>query len=180
MNYLIIGGSKSGKSDIAEKISLELNKDKVIYIATMKPYDDEDKKRIEAHIKKRYGHNFITIEKQKDIGEACMSINSEDTVLIDSTTSLLNNEMFNGDTINNEAGIKIIDDINKILDKGCNTVIVSDYIFNDSIEYDEITENYRRQLALINKELAQCCENVIECTFGIQKVWKRATNKGDV
>ena len=44
MNYLIIGGSKSGKSDIAEKISLNLNQNKVIYIATMKPYDDEDKK----------------------------------------------------------------------------------------------------------------------------------------
>lgn len=172
MNYLIIGGSKSGKSDIAEKISLKLNENRVIYIATMKPYDDEDKKRIEAHIKKRYGHNFITIEKNRDIGEACASIESSDTVLIDSTTSLLNNEMFDGNNINNDAGYKIFSDIKKVMNKACNTVIVSDYIFNDAIEYDDITENYRKQLALINKKLAQYSNKVIECTFGMQKVWK--------
>ncbi|HCW53585.1 MAG TPA: adenosylcobinamide kinase/adenosylcobinamide phosphate guanyltransferase [Clostridium sp.] len=172
MNYLIVGGSKSGKSDIAEKISLELNESKVVYIATMKPYDDEDKKRIEAHIEKRYGHNFLTIEKHKDIGEVSASINGNDTVLIDSTTSLLNNEMFTGSIINNNAGDKIVSDLKKIMDKGCNTVIVSDYIFNDSIEYDEITENYKKQLALINKKLAESCDKVIECTFGTRKVWK--------
>lgn len=172
MKYLIVGGSKSGKSDIAERISLELNENKVVYIATMKPYDDEDKKRIEAHIKKRYGRNFITIEKHKNIDEVCGSINRCDTVLIDSTTSLLNNEMFNGRTINNNAGDKIVSDLKKIMDKVCNTIIVSDYIFNDSIEYDEVTENYKKQLALINKKLAECCNKVIECTFGTQKEWK--------
>lgn len=173
MNYLIVGGSKSGKSDIAERISLELNENKVIYIATMKPYDDEDKKRIEAHIKKRYGHNFITIEKHRNISEVCASINEDDTVLIDSTTSLLNNEMFDGNNINNDAGNNIVDDLIKIMDKGCNTVIVSDYIFNDSIEYDQITESYKKQLALINKKLVQYCDKVVECTFGMQKEWKK-------
>ncbi|MBE6063028.1 MAG: adenosylcobinamide kinase/adenosylcobinamide-phosphate guanylyltransferase [Clostridium butyricum] len=172
MNYLIIGGSKSGKSDIAERISLELNKNKVIYIATMKPYDDEDKKRIEAHIRKRYGYNFVTIEKTEDIDELSMSINSQDTVLIDSITSLLNNEMFKGNIINNKAGSKIVSDIKKIIDKRCNTVIVSDYIFNDSIQYDEVTENYKKQLAFINKKLAQYSDKVIECVFGVIKVWK--------
>ncbi len=49
MNYLVIGGSKSGKSNISEQIALELNKDKVIYIATMKPFDIEDEERIKNH-----------------------------------------------------------------------------------------------------------------------------------
>lgn len=172
MNYLIIGGSKSGKSDIAERISLKLNESRVIYVATMKPYDDEDKKRIETHIKKRDGHNFITIEKTRNIDEVCASIDSSDTVLIDSTTSLLNNEMFDGAIINRDAGSKIADDLKQVMDKACNTIIVSDYIFNDAIEYDDITENYKKQLALINKKLAQYSEKVIECTFGMQKVWK--------
>ncbi|MDO5516727.1 MAG: bifunctional adenosylcobinamide kinase/adenosylcobinamide-phosphate guanylyltransferase, partial [Clostridium sp.] len=85
---------------------------------------------------------------------------------------LLNNEMFDGSNINNNAGSKIFSDIKKVMDKVCNTVIVSDYIFNDAIEYDEITENYRKQLALINKKLAQSSDKVIECTFGMQKEWK--------
>ena len=94
MNYLIIGGAKSGKSHIGEEIALRLNKDKVIYIATMKPYDKEDEKRIEIHIKNREGLNFITIEKQRDIQDLIYKINNDDTVLLDSITSLLTNEMF--------------------------------------------------------------------------------------
>ena len=65
MNYLIIGGAKSGKSEIGEKTALALNEDKVIYIATMKPYDKEDEKRIKKHIKNRKGLNFITKEKHR-------------------------------------------------------------------------------------------------------------------
>ena len=172
MNYLIIGGSKSGKSNIAEKISLNLNHNKVIYIATMKPYDDEDEKRIEIHRQKRTPHNFITIEKQNDISEAAASISSEDTVLIDSITSLLTNEMFKGNEIIKDAYEKICRDLKVLMDKACNTVIVSDYIFNDSIDYDEITENYKKQLALINRKIAEDSNKVIECTFGNMKVWK--------
>ena len=67
MNYLIIGGSKSGKSQISEDIALKLNNDKVIYIATMKPFDKEDEERIKKHIKSREGLDFITIEKQRNL-----------------------------------------------------------------------------------------------------------------
>ena len=138
----------------------------------MKPYDDEDKKRIELHIQKRNGHNFITIEKQNNISEAAASIGSEDTVLIDSITSLLTNEMFKGNEIFKDAYEKICRDLKVLMDKACNTVIVSDYIFNDSMDYDEITENYKKQLALINRKIAEDSNKVIECTFGNMKVWK--------
>ena len=37
---------------------------------------------------------------------------------------------------------------------------------------EKALENYKKQLALINKKLAQYSEKVIECTFGMQKVWK--------
>ena len=50
MNYLIIGGSKSGKSHISEQIALSLNKDKAVYIATMKPFDIEDEERIKSSL----------------------------------------------------------------------------------------------------------------------------------
>jgi len=74
MNYLIIGGSKSGKSEVGEKISLTLNKDKVIYIATMRPYDKEDEERINKHIENRGELNFITLEVQKNLHEIVKNI----------------------------------------------------------------------------------------------------------
>ncbi|HEX9025143.1 MAG TPA: bifunctional adenosylcobinamide kinase/adenosylcobinamide-phosphate guanylyltransferase [Clostridium sp.] len=188
MNYLIIGGSKSGKSEASEKIALTLSGetksmiwcesltqrrsvrqvslDKVIYIATMKPYDKEDEERIKKHIQNRVGLNFTTLEVQRNLHEIVNNIKSDDTVLLDSITSLLTNEMFIGNEIIKNPSINILNGLKQIIKKAKNTVVVSDYIFNDAIEYDEITEKFKRELAIINKELAKSCDNVIECSFG--------------
>lgn len=166
MNYLIIGGSKSGKSEIGEKISLTLNKDKVIYVATMKPYDREDEERIKRHIENRTGLNFMTLEVQINLHEIVENISVTDTILIDSITSLLTNEMFRGNEIIKDSSLNILNGLEQIMNKAKNTVIVSDYIFNDSIEYDGVTEHFKKELAIINKQLAKVCGNVIECSYG--------------
>ncbi|WP_160687829.1 bifunctional adenosylcobinamide kinase/adenosylcobinamide-phosphate guanylyltransferase [Clostridium sp. C2-6-12] len=172
MKYLIIGGSKSGKSEIGEKISLVLSKEKVIYIATMKPYDKEDKERIKKHIQRRQGLNYETFEIERDLHKIVNSISEEDTVLIDSITSLLTNEMFCNEKIIKNPSLNILYGLEKILFKAKNTLVVSDYIFNDAIEYDEITKNYQRELARVNRRLAEICDNVIECSFGNVKYYK--------
>jgi adenosylcobinamide kinase/adenosylcobinamide-phosphate guanylyltransferase len=172
MNYLIIGGSKSGKSEVGEKLALALNKDKVIYIATMKPYDEEDKRRIAIHIKNREGLRFITIEKHNKLHEIIDKIDASDTVLIDSITSLLTNEMFINNQIIFNPSETILNGLKQIILKAKNVIIVSDYIFNDAIKYDEVTENYKRELGKINKELAKLCDKVIECSFGNIKYHK--------
>ncbi|MCE5221207.1 MAG: bifunctional adenosylcobinamide kinase/adenosylcobinamide-phosphate guanylyltransferase [Clostridium sp.] len=166
MNYLIIGGSKSGKSEASEKIALTLNKDKVIYIATMKPYDKEDEERIKKHIQNRVGLNFITLEVQRNLHEIVNNIKYNDTVLIDSITSLLTNEMFIENKIIENPSVNIVNGLKKIMIKAKNTVIVSDYIFNDAIKYDEVTETFKKELAIINKELSKISDNVMECSFG--------------
>ena len=172
MNYLIIGGAKSGKSHISEQIALSLNKDKAVYIATMKPFDIEDEERIKNHIKAREGLNFITIEKQLSLHEIVNEIKENDTVLLDSITSLLTNEMFAGNEIVTDPSIKILTSLDLIMNKAENTIIVSDFIFNDSMEYDDITEIYKKELGIINRHLARICENVIECSFGNIKYHK--------
>lgn len=166
MNYLIIGGSKSGKSEVGEKIALTLNQNKVIYVATMKPYDKEDEERIKKHIQNRVGLNFVTVQVQRNIHEIVNVINENDTLLIDSITSLLTNEMFIRNEIIKNPALNILNGLKEIIIKAKDTVIISDYIFNDSIEYDEITENFKRELAIVNKGLAMICENVMECSFG--------------
>ena len=63
MNYLILGGSKSGKSMYGQNLARDIyNGDgKLYYVATMKPCDKEDEERIQNHIKARLGYGFHTI-----------------------------------------------------------------------------------------------------------------------
>lgn len=168
MIFLIIGGAKSGKSMYGQNLAkaLESNKGRLYYIATMNPYDLEDLKRIENHLKDREGYGFETIEKQRNIEEISTNINKEDTLFIDSITSLVTNEMFIKDKFIELVSNKIVKGLKDTVSKSKNTIIVSDYVFSDSIIYDSYTEAFRKELGYTNKEIAQLSDVVVECSYG--------------
>jgi len=80
--------------------------------------------------------------------------------------------MFIGNEIIKTPSVNILAGLEQIMLKAKNTVIISDYIFSDSIEYDEITQNFKRELGIINREIVKSCQNVIECSFGNVKYHK--------
>ncbi|MGL4570392.1 MAG: bifunctional adenosylcobinamide kinase/adenosylcobinamide-phosphate guanylyltransferase [Clostridium sp.] len=174
MIVFISGGSKSGKSKIAEAWSSKLRKkdERLIYLATMKPCDSEDLKRIEKHIEDRKKYNFKTFEINKNIENIVDSIKSTDTVLLDSITSLVTNEMFSKGNINLNVSGHILNGINNIFMKAKNLIIVSDYIFSDSTVYDEFTENFRRELGHINTEISIKADVVCESLYKNITVYK--------
>ncbi|WP_244835098.1 bifunctional adenosylcobinamide kinase/adenosylcobinamide-phosphate guanylyltransferase [Clostridium sp. BJN0001] len=173
MKVLIIGSSKSGKSEIAEKISYKLNKNgNLFYLATMKPYDKEDELRIKNHKKNREKYNFKTLEIQRDFEILKDNISENDTILFESVTSALTNNMFYNNRVINDAGKNVIRSLKKNILSFKNVIIVSDYIHSDSIAYDDITENYKSQLALVNTFLSKVCDVVIECSFSNIKIHK--------
>ena len=145
MIVLIIGGAKSSKSSYAEFYSSNLSKKgkgKLYYLATMNPYDSEDLKRIENHLKNREKYDFKTIEKHRNLNEIFYKFSKEDTVLLDSLTSLVTNEMFVGKEFNESVHSNI------------------------GIKYDSYTESFKRELGKINCELASFSDVVIEASFG--------------
>lgn len=167
MTIFVVGGSKSQKSNYGELIAEKLfNKGNLYYLATMKPYDDEDSKRIEEHIKNRSGHGYITIEVPRNIISVLPMLSKDDTVLLDSITSLVTNEMFNNKQIVKNVKDKIITEVNEISKKVSNLVIVSDYVFSDGIRYDDFTDDFRKELGIINCEIAKMSQVVIESSFG--------------
>ena len=62
MVTLVTGGSGSGKSAFAEQEIVKLGTRRRIYIATMKPWDEECRRRIERHRVMRADKQFETIE----------------------------------------------------------------------------------------------------------------------
>lgn len=184
MIVLVVGGAKSGKSMFAQNLSKSLNESlknpisgqldgeierevgKLYYVATMNPYDLEDLKRIENHLKEREGYGFNTIEETKNMSKVSKSIQKNDTVLIDSVTSLVTNYMFQGNEFFKEVSEDILSGILEIVNVAGNVVIVSDYLFSDSIQYDCYTESFRKEIGIINRKLAALADAVVECSYG--------------
>ena len=184
MIVLVVGGAKSGKSMFAQNLSKSLNESlknpisgqldgeierevgKLYYVATMNPYDLEDLKRIENHLREREGYGFNTIEETLNMSKVSSLIKEEDTVLIDSITSLVTNYMFQGKDFFKEVSEDILSGILEIISAAGDIVIVSDYLFSDSIQYDCYTESFRKEIGIINRKLAEVSDIVVECSYG--------------
>lgn len=181
MIALVVGGAKSGKSMFAQNLSkaLENKNGKLHYVATMNPYDLEDLKRIENHLREREGYGFNTIEETLDMKKVAKVVMKEDTVLIDSITSLVTNSMFKGKDFIKEVNEDIVNGILEIINSANNVVIVSDYLFSDSIQYDCYTESFRREIGIINRKLAELADSVVECSYG-NIIYHKSMPKGQL
>jgi len=95
MLTFITGGARSGKSTFAEKMAGKLS-NKVIYIATAAPLDEEMSKRIELH-RKRRPIDWKTLEEPKHISQVLNQIKIDtdydgySVVLVDCLALLVSN-----------------------------------------------------------------------------------------
>ncbi|MDP2517004.1 bifunctional adenosylcobinamide kinase/adenosylcobinamide-phosphate guanylyltransferase [Shimia thalassica] len=87
----VLGGASSGKSAFAEKLVFQSKADRV-YIATSQVFDDEMRKKVDAHLTMR-GDGWHTIECPLDAVTALHGIKSEEVVLFDCATMWLTNHM---------------------------------------------------------------------------------------
>ena len=62
---LITGGQRSGKSQTAERMALQLS-DNPVYLATVHIWDEEFKRRVEMHQRRR-GPQWTNIEEEKEL-----------------------------------------------------------------------------------------------------------------
>ncbi|MEG1778297.1 MAG: bifunctional adenosylcobinamide kinase/adenosylcobinamide-phosphate guanylyltransferase, partial [Angelakisella sp.] len=158
MKILITGGCKNGKSFFAQQLIGTLaaaSTGEKFYIATMRPCDEEDLARIARHRQEREGDGFLTLEQPRQI-DACLGrCGKSDSVLLDSTTALLSNEMFREDgTVDLHAAQRVAGELAALCEGVGNMVLVSDFIYSDAQQYDPLTESYRRGLAELDRGLA--------------------------
>lgn len=179
MKIFISGGAKSGKSSLAQQLAVRLSRSgKRYYVATMIPTDDEDRKRIELHIKDREGLGFETAECPWDFSGAVKALDSKAVFLFDSVTAYVQNAMFPAEKNYEpdfEAARKCAADLIEAADEVENIIFVSDYIYSDAELYGELTQKYRKILAETDKKLAAECDVVIEAVCG-----SYITHKGEM
>ena len=154
----------------------------LFYVATMIPTGAEDEARIARHRAERAGDGFVTIEWPRDIAGLLSAdaglARGDSSILLDSLTALLQNEMFGEDGIDFEACERVVPQLLQVLDAADNVVIVSDFIFADAGRYDEVTERYRKGLARLDRVAAARCDAVLEVAYSGAIVHKGSVDLG--
>ena len=176
MTVLLVGGSKSGKSSLAQNVCAELaGTAPLYYLATMIPQDDEDNARIARHIEDRAGMGFRTLEQGRNLTAVLSRADRQGTFLLDSVTALLSNEFFPRER-NYEpdfsAGRRVAEEICTLSRQVRNLVVVADDLFRDAARYDPVTQSYRQALALILRQVAREADTVAEMSMGNLTVFK--------
>ena len=176
MKILLTGGSKSGKSDLAQDLAIYLSPEgRRYYVATMIPADDEDRERIRKHLANRDGLGFETLECGRHIETATAG---GGTCLLDSVTALMANEMFEGTLYHEDAARRMLPGLRNFLTGWDHAVLVFDSLYSDAAVYDTMTENYRRSLAYLLRETASVCDTVIDMKAGLPDVIKGGLPEG--
>ncbi len=169
MMVLITGGSGSGKSQLAEKICMQLGKIRY-YIATMQVYDAECRIRIERHRKQRNGMGFITIEAPRQLTQHLQTMQPDGTALLECVGNLTANEQFDGKCSNVTKAV--VDEICAVNQYLKNLVVVTNEVCCDILPTDKDTLAYLQHIGAINCQLAQCADVVIEAVCGQAVFWK--------
>ena len=167
MIVLVTGGSGCGKSTWAEKLVDTLPRENRIYIATMQVYDDESVQRVARHRAQRADKGFTTIECETDLASADVPEGS--IVLLEDLVNLMANEMFSGGDV-----ARIVPALQSLADKCRHLVMVTNDVFSDGVTYTESTQDYLRQLAVINAKAAELADCVVEVVYSIPVCLKGA------
>ena len=89
---MVTGGSRSGKSVLAEEKAVEYGKRSVLYVATAIATDDDMKERIRIHQERR-DSQWGTYEGYRELG-AVIRETEKSTILLDCITVLITNILF--------------------------------------------------------------------------------------
>lgn len=165
MMHLITGGSGSGKSAYAEERILEAPERRRIYIATMLPYGEEGKRRVERHRRMRRDKGFETVERYT--GLSGLKVPEGSAVLLECISNLAANERYQEEGAGENAWSAVVEGV-RSLKRQCGTlVVVTNEVFSDGFVYDSSTMEYMKLLGAINQELAREADRVTEVVYGI-------------
>ena len=170
MITVVIGGSNSGKSRLAEDLAVRSGCRYRYYIATMVVMDDEGEKRVAKHRLQRKGKGFVTLEIPEDVERAADSMkNPQDTVaVLECVTNLVGNLLFSGGDglTKGFADAGDVADIveGKVLSLAgavSHLIVVSGH-YEHSEDDDEETAAYKSALVKVNDRLRQLADKVYD------------------
>ena len=176
MFTLVIGGAASGKSEYAEGLVLCSPHRPRYYIATMEPFDDEGRARVDKHRKMRADKQFQTIERYT--GLSGLVLPERGDVLLECLGNLAANELYDPAGAGIHALEAIVDGIDALLPQCGDLVVVSNEVFTGGERYAQGTEDYMRLVADVNRALAKRADRLCEVVCGLPQYY--TTGRGRI
>ncbi|MDY8138892.1 bifunctional adenosylcobinamide kinase/adenosylcobinamide-phosphate guanylyltransferase [Aquimarina sp. 2201CG5-10] len=162
MIYYITGGERSGKSNYAQNLALQLS-DSPYYLATSRVWDDDHQKRIDQHIADR-DQRWVSIEEEKELSKV---VKNNSVVVVDCVTLWLTN--FFVDTKNDiEASLsqaKI--EFDKLLQIDATIIIISNEIGMGGHATTEVGRKFTELQGWMNQHIAKHAHKAILMVSGI-------------
>lgn len=180
MITLIVGGSGSGKSEYGESLVMSLGEGRRIYIATMKPWDEECRRRIDRHRQMRAQKQFETVECYRNLKELKLPGHGKNgAIILECMSNLVSNELFGLGEENEAPCLKegtvseeILRGIESIKEKAEHVIIVTNEVFSDGDSYSKETLVYRKVLGKVNQWIGKAADMVVEVVAGIPVIIK--------
>jgi len=166
MLTLVVGGARSGKSALGERIVRATGRNPV-YIASAEPWDDEMRARISRHRADR-GDGWRTIEAPHDLVGALATVRAEDAVLIDCMTLWLSNLMLaNVDPAH--AADRLFAALADCL---APVVLVTNEVGQGIVPENALARRFRDEQGRLNQRLAAQAECAVAVIAGLPLVLK--------
>ncbi len=164
--HLVIGGARSGKSRLAERIAAEYPP--VVYVATAEPRDEEMTDRIGRHRERRPA-DWRTIEVPRDLAAAIASHGTTaGTMLIECVTLWVSNVLLESPR---PSATEILQQVNAAIDAArratADFVWVTNEVGSGIVPENALAREFRDVLGEANERLAAAADHVLLCVAGI-------------
>lgn len=169
MIQLIVGGARSGKSSLAERLAADSGKP-VRYIATATAGDEEMAERIARHRQQRPGH-WSVVEEPLALNEQLQAQrNTNEVLLIDCLTLWLSNHLLASE-------LTPLDTLRETLCQTlqqlpCDAILVSNEVGMGIVPMGAINRQFIDQAGWLNQAVARCSDRVVLVAAGCPLVLK--------
>ena len=168
--HLYVGGATSGKSVVAERKACSLA-DRRLYIATLKPTDEESVRRVAKHGERR-DESWVTVEAGADLELAMWQCPECEVVLLDGLGAWIS-AMLCGvhgrlDDPQREIAARFGLFMESIEELGRPVVVVSDEVGMGLVPADPVSRIFRETLGTANRLLASMAHTVTFVACGLE------------
>ena len=167
MKELILGGARSGKSALAERLAAESGLD-VVYIATATAGDAEMAGRI-AHHRERRPAAWELVEEPSHLAAALRNAAAPGRCLLVDCLTLWLNNVIADEALFQQERAALLETLPALPGR---VILVSNEVGMGIVPLGELTRRYCDEAGRLHQELAQLCDRVTFVAAGLPLVLK--------